>query len=105
MTDASPQPAAAPAPGHAADRLGLIMHALTEDEKLSTGLPLGLMVDEAIGPAAKAGVRPGDVVLTLDETLVETQDQAAALEAKATRSMEVLIQRNRARSFVAVKLR
>lgn len=107
MTDASLQPAAAPAPapGHAADRLGLITHALTEEEKQSTGLPLGLMVDDSIGPAAKAGVRPGDVVLTLDETLVETQDQAAALEAKATKSMEVLIQRNHARSFLAVNLR
>ncbi|WP_245643760.1 trypsin-like peptidase domain-containing protein [Paraburkholderia oxyphila] len=105
MTDASTQPATATAPSHAADRLGLVMHALTEDEKRSTGLPLGLMVDDSIGPAAKAGVRPGDVVLTLDETLVETQDQAAALEAKATKSMEVLIQRNHARSFVAVKLR
>ncbi|QBR03850.1 PDZ domain-containing protein [Paraburkholderia pallida] len=105
MTDASTQPSTAPASSHAADRLGLVMHALTEDEKRSTGLPLGLMVDDSIGPAAKAGVRPGDVVLTLDETLVETQDQAAALEAKATKSMEVLIQRNRARSFVAVKLR
>lgn len=106
MTDASLQPPAAPAPAaHTADRLGLITHALTEDEKQSTGLPLGLMVDDSIGPAAKAGVRPGDVVLTLDETLVETQDQAAALEAKATKSMEVLIQRNHARSFLAVNLR
>lgn len=105
MTDAPPQPAAAPAPSHSADRLGLVMHALTEEEKQATWLPLGLMVDNAIGPAAKAGVRPGDVVLTLDETLVETQDEAAALEAKATNSIEVLIQRNHARSFVAVKLR
>ena len=105
MTEASPQLAAAPAPSHTADRLGLITHALTEEEKQATGLPLGLMVDDSIGPAAKAGVRPGDVVLTLDETLVETPDQAAAFEAKATRSMEVLIQRNHARSFLAVKLR
>lgn len=105
MTNASPQPAVATAPSHTADRLGLITHSLTEEEKQATGLPLGLMVENSIGPAAKAGVRPGDVVLTLDETLVETQDQAAALEAKATNSMEVLIQRNHARSFVAVKLR
>ena|GEM_PF-54295 len=105
MTKASPQPAVAAATDHVADRLGLITHALTEEEKQATGLPLGLMVENSIGPAAKAGVRPGDVVLTLDETLVETQDQAAALEAKATNSMEVLIQRNHARSFVAVKLR
>ncbi|WP_433705864.1 trypsin-like peptidase domain-containing protein [Paraburkholderia sacchari] len=98
------QATAAKAPRHTADRLGLITHSLTEDEKRSTGLPLGLMVEDSTGPAAKAGVRRGDVVLTLNETLVETEDQAAELEAKATRSMDVLIQRNHARSFVAVKL-
>jgi S1-C subfamily serine protease len=107
MTDTSAQPAAAaaPAPRHAADRLGLIAHALSAEEKRSTGLPLGLMVEASTGPAATAGVRAGDVVLSLDDTLVESQEQAVALEAKATKSMSLLIQRNNARSFVAVKVR
>jgi S1-C subfamily serine protease len=96
---------AKPAPVHStADRLGLVSHALSEDERRSSGLPLGLMVDAASGPAARAGVRPGDIVLSLNDTLVETHDQAVALEAKATRSMALLIQRNNARSFVDVKL-
>ncbi|WP_321845525.1 trypsin-like peptidase domain-containing protein [Paraburkholderia bannensis] len=86
------------------DRLGLVSHALSEDERRSSGLPLGLMVDAASGPAARAGVRPGDIVLSLNDTLIETHDQAMALEAKATRSMALLIQRNNARSFVDVKL-
>lgn len=97
--------ATAAAPGRAADRLGLVTHALSADEKRSTGLPLGLMVDASAGPAARAGVRAGDVVLSLDDTLVETEQQAGALEAKATRSMSLLIQRNDVRSFVSVKLR
>ncbi|WP_343671902.1 trypsin-like peptidase domain-containing protein [Paraburkholderia heleia] len=107
MTDPGAQPAAtaAPAPRHAADRLGLIAHALSAEEKRSTGLPLGLMVEASTGPAASAGVRAGDVVLSLDDTLVESQEEAVALEAKATKSMSLLIQRNNARSFVAVKLR
>jgi serine protease Do len=110
MTDAdadaaAPTTAAATAPGHTADRLGLVMHALSADEKRSTGLPLGLMVDNSIGPAARAGVRPGDVVLSLNDTMIETEDQATALEAKATKSMSLLIQRKDARSFVTVKLR
>ncbi|MEM5314840.1 trypsin-like peptidase domain-containing protein [Paraburkholderia sp. JHI869] len=108
MTDtAAPlaQPASAQAPRHAADRLGLIAHALSAEEKRSTGLPLGLMVEASTGPAASAGVRAGDVVLSIDDTLVESQEDALALEAKATKSMSLLIQRNNARSFVAVKLR
>lgn len=86
------------------DRLGLVSHALSEDERRSSGLPLGLMVDASSGAAARAGVRPGDIVLSLNDTLIETHDQAMALEAKATRSMALLIQRNNARSFVDVKL-
>ncbi|HKR38991.1 MAG TPA: trypsin-like peptidase domain-containing protein [Paraburkholderia sp.] len=107
MTDPNAQPAAATAsaPRHAADRLGLIAHALSAEEKRSTGLPLGLMVEASTGPAASAGVRAGDVVLSLDDTLVESQEQAVALEAKATKSVSLLIQRNNARSFVAVKIR
>lgn len=96
---------AKPAATHnASDRLGLVSHALSEDERRSSGLPLGLMVDAASGPAARAGVRPGDIVLSLNDTLIETHDQAIALEAKATRSMALLIQRNNARSFVDIKL-
>ncbi|MEM5451537.1 trypsin-like peptidase domain-containing protein [Paraburkholderia guartelaensis] len=106
MADPNAQAATAtPAPRHAADRLGLIAHALSAEEKRSTGLPLGLMVEASTGPAASAGVRAGDVVLSLDDTLVESQEQAVALEAKATKSMSLLIQRNNARSFVAVKVR
>jgi S1-C subfamily serine protease len=107
MPEAGAQPvvAAAATPHRAADRLGLVMHALNAEEKRSTGLPLGLMVDASTGPAASAGVRPGDVVLSLNDTLVESPEEAAALEAKATKSMSLLIQRNSARSFVAVKPR
>ncbi|MFL9998977.1 trypsin-like peptidase domain-containing protein [Paraburkholderia sediminicola] len=90
--------------GGAVDRLGLIMHSLSEDEKRTTGLAVGLMVDEADGPAASAGIQPGDVVLSLNDTLVEKQGDVTALEAKAGKQVAVLIQRNNARSFVSVKV-
>ncbi|MCI0150807.1 trypsin-like peptidase domain-containing protein [Paraburkholderia sediminicola] len=91
--------------GGAADRLGLIMHSLNEDEKRTTGLAVGLMVDEVDGPAASAGIQPGDVVLSLNDTLVEKQEDVTALEAKAGKQVAVLIQRNNASSFVSVKVK
>jgi serine protease Do len=91
--------------GSGADRLGLIMHPLSEDERRTIDLAVGLMVDEVHEPAASAGIQPGDIVLSLNDTLVETQEQVAELEAKAGKVMAVLIQRNHARSFVSVKLR
>jgi S1-C subfamily serine protease len=91
--------------GSGADRLGLIMHPLSEDERRTIDLAVGLMVDEVHEPAASAGIQPGDIVLSLNDTLVETQEQVAELEAKAGKVVAVLIQRNHARSFVSVKLR
>jgi len=91
--------------GGAGDRLGLIMHPLSDDEKRTTGLAVGLMVEKVDEPAASAGIQPGDVVLSLNDTLVETQDDVTALEAKAGKQVAVLIQRNNARSFVSVEVK
>ncbi|MDI9682116.1 PDZ domain-containing protein, partial [Burkholderia cenocepacia] len=56
------------------------------------------------GPAARAGIQPGDVVLELNDTLLETPDDVQTLEAKGG-VIAVLIQRNNARKFVSVRAR
>lgn len=106
---AAPKAAARPRPGGAAsdggDRLGLTMHALSDDERRSTGLAVGMMVDAVHGPAANAGILPGDVVLELNDTLLETPDDVPSLEANGGSVIAVLIQRNNARKFVSVRAR
>ncbi|MBN6731952.1 trypsin-like peptidase domain-containing protein [Burkholderia multivorans] len=87
------------------DRLGLTMHPLTDDERRSTGLPVGMMVDAVRGPAARAGIEPGDVVLELNDTLLESPADVPALEANGGGVIAVLIQRNHARRFVSVRVR
>ncbi|SPV10301.1 trypsin-like peptidase domain-containing protein [Burkholderia cenocepacia] len=108
---AAPKAAARPGPGSGAgdagdhgDRLGLTMHALSDDERRSTGLAVGMMVDAVHGPAARAGIQPGDVVLELNDTLLETPDDVQTLEAKGG-VIAVLIQRENARRFVSVRAR
>ncbi len=90
---------------HGLDRLGLAMHALTDDERRSLDLPQGLMVDEVSGTAAAVGIKPGDVVLSLNGTLVASQDELASLAAGAGKQAALLVQRNHARRFVTVDLR
>ncbi|VWC42502.1 peptidase S1 [Burkholderia lata] len=104
---AAPKAAARPVPGAAdgGDRLGLTMHALSDDERRSTGLAVGMMVDAVHGPAANAGIQPGDVVLELNDTLLETPDDVQTLEASGGSVIAVLIQRNNARKFVSVRAR
>jgi S1-C subfamily serine protease len=81
------------------------MHPLTDDERRSTGLAVGMMVDEVHGPALAAGIQPGDIVLELNDTLLESPDDVAMLEAKGGKVIAVLIQRNNARRFVSVRAR
>ncbi|ACC74842.1 trypsin-like peptidase domain-containing protein [Paraburkholderia phymatum] len=103
---ASAQPETAGATDDGAlDHLGLSMHPLTDDERRTTGLPQGLMVDDVSGTGGTAGIKPGDVVLSLNGTLVASQDELASLAAKAGKKAALLIQRNHARSFVSVNLK
>ncbi|WP_175946412.1 trypsin-like peptidase domain-containing protein [Burkholderia pyrrocinia] len=104
----APKAAARPGPaagtGEGGDRLGLTMHALSDDERRSTGLAVGMMVDAVHGPAARAGIQPGDVVLEINDTLLETPDDVQSLEANGS-VIALLIQRNNARKFVSVRVR
>ncbi|PXX41026.1 MULTISPECIES: trypsin-like peptidase domain-containing protein [Burkholderia] len=102
----APKAAARPGPaaGEGGDRLGLTMHALSDDERRSTGLAVGMMVDAVHGPAARAGIQPGDVVLEINDALLETPDDVQSLEANGS-VIALLIQRNNARKFVSVRVR
>jgi S1-C subfamily serine protease len=53
----------------------------------------------------RAGIQPGDVVLELNDTLLETPDDVPTLEASGGSVIAVLIQRNNARKFVSVRAR
>ncbi|WP_367872609.1 PDZ domain-containing protein [Trinickia violacea] len=63
------------------------------------------MVDAVTGPAARAGIQPGDIVLSFNGELVESPDEASSLEARAKRQIAVLIQRHNVRRFVSIELR
>jgi Do/DeqQ family serine protease len=91
--------------GSVVDRLGLAMHPLNEGERRASGLAEGLMVDGVYGAVASAGIQLGDIVLSLNGTLVSSQEEMAALAAKAGKKVALLIQRDHARSFISVELR
>jgi serine protease Do len=76
-------------------RLGLTVRPL------SSG---GLVVQNATGPAAKAGIEPGDIVLALNGESVSSVSQLRESIAKAGHHVALLIQHNDARVFVPVDL-
>jgi serine protease Do len=78
--------------------------AQTNSGKLGLVLGNGMVVEQADGPAAAAGVQPGDVILALNNQPVKTPEQLRGLVAKAGKRVALLVQRDDAKMFVPVDL-
>ncbi|MEO7208633.1 MAG: Do family serine endopeptidase [Steroidobacteraceae bacterium] len=85
-------------------RLGLALRPLSAEERQQAGVPGGLVVEDAQGRAAEAGIQPGDVVLSVDGTAVETVAQLRKMVKDHDRQVALLIQRGDARLFIPVTL-
>jgi serine protease Do len=85
-------------------RLGLMVRPLTPEEQQQVGDGIGLLVQNVAGPAAQAGIRPGDVIIAMDGTPVTSAKQLRELVAKAGRRIALLVQRDNVKIFVPVDL-
>jgi serine protease Do len=92
--------AAASAPA----RLGLALRPLNPEERRQAGIAGGLVVEEVQGRAAEAGIQPGDVVLSVDGTPVQSVAQLRKMVQDHDKQIALLIQRGDARLFVPVTL-
>ncbi|MDR0457492.1 MAG: Do family serine endopeptidase [Burkholderiaceae bacterium] len=87
--------------------LGLMLRPLNPQERAQAKLEdgqNGLLVERASGPAAIAGIQPGDVIVAVDGQPVRDLDQVRSLIAKAGKSVALLIQREGERIFVPVNV-
>lgn len=85
-------------------RLGLALRPLQPQEKRQTGLSGGLLVEDVAGAAERAGLEPGDVLMAVNGTPVQSVEQVRAAVAKASKSVALLIQRDGDTIFVPVRL-
>ena len=85
-------------------KLGLALRPLQPGEGRSAGVGSGLVVEDAGGAAARAGVRPGDVLLAINGTPVQSIEQVRDVVAKADKSVALLIQREGSKIFVPVRM-
>jgi serine protease Do len=84
-------------------RLGLAVRPLTPEERREAEVSGGVRVESVNGPAARAGIQPGDVVLSVNGTPVTGVDQLRSLVSKASQ-VALLVQRGDTRIFVPVDL-
>jgi serine protease Do len=95
--------ASADSPNQEHGRLGLAVRPLSPDERQQVGAR-GLVVEAASGPAARAGIRPGDLLLAVNGTPIQSVEQLRALVAESGKNMALLIQRDDGKIFVPVDL-
>ena len=84
--------------------LGLAVRPLQPNERREAGVAGGLLIEDAAGAAAMAGIHSGDVLLAVNGTPVKSVEQLRALIAKSDKSMALLIQRGHDRIFVPVHM-
>jgi serine protease Do len=86
-------------------RLGLALRPLQPEERQAAGVRAGgLLVEDARGPAAQAGVEAGDVLLAINGTTVTSVGEVRAVLGNAGKSVALLLDRHGARIFVPVRL-
>jgi serine protease Do len=85
-------------------RLGLSLRPLSPQEKAEAGVSGGLFVKDAEGKAAEAGIQPGDVVLSVDGTPIESAAQLRKLVDAHSKEVALLILRGESRIFVPIDL-
>jgi len=88
--------------GH--EQLGLALRPLTRQERVERSLDHGLMVEDAGGPAARAGIQPGDVILGIDGQPAGSVEQIRNVMRNRPKSVALLIERDGQKIFVPVEL-
>lgn len=85
--------------------LGIGVSDLGEAQKRELKIKNGVRVDSVDGPAARAGLREGDVILSIDNTEVSSAKQFEAVVSKLdkTRAVTVLVRRGDTVNFLIIR--
>ncbi len=88
-------------------KLGLSVRSLTQQERNRADLAKdeGVIVERiAEGPASQVGIRPGDIILSLNGEKVASAEDLRRLVKKYGKQLLLHILRNDMKLFVAIRL-
>jgi serine protease Do len=87
-----------------ADKLGLSVRPLGADERKSADTEGYLLVEDVTGPAAQAGVRPGDVILGVNGKAVKSLAELKNATANSSKTVAILLEREGTQIFVPIRV-
>lgn len=96
--------AASETPSTDKGRLGVAVRPLTPQEQRQTEVKGGLVVEQASGAASRAGIRPGDIIVSVNGQPIDDIEQLRGIIAKSGKKAAILIERDDSRIFVPVDL-
>jgi serine protease Do len=85
-------------------KLGVAVRPLTPEERQQAGVESGLLVTEASGAAAEAGIESGDIIIGVNNTPVNNVRELRAMLAKSGKHVALLVQHGDATIFVPIDL-
>jgi len=87
------------------NRAGLVVSALKAEQKRSLKIDSGVLVEDATGAAARAGIKPGDVIQAVGNQPVNTADELNRLLGDATRkNVALLVKRGEQSIYISLRL-
>jgi serine protease Do len=84
--------------------LGLAVRPLAPQEKQQAETDGNLVVEHVSGPAAAAGVQPGDIILGVNGKRVKSVEELQSATKSLGKNVALLIQRDNAQIFVPLRL-
>ncbi|MGA8053797.1 MAG: DegQ family serine endoprotease [Burkholderiales bacterium] len=85
-------------------KLGVAVRPVSAEEKQRLGIDGGVFVERADGPAARAGIRPGDVILAVGSQKIASAEELKRVIDAARERVALLVQRENAKLYVPVNL-
>jgi serine protease Do len=92
--------------GKAFSRGGVALSELKVEQRRALGLDHGLLVEDATGDAARAGIRTGDVILAVNNSKVATVEafRKAIAAVPVGKSAAILVRRGEGSLYVPLKI-
>jgi serine protease Do len=100
------QPAQRKSSGETLAKLGLVVAELTAEQKKELNATVGVLVENAEGSAARAGIRRGDVILAVNNQDVRTIEELNKLltPSERARTVALLVRRGEGSLYVPLKI-
>jgi serine protease Do len=97
------KPTAAYVPSNS--KIGLMVRPLSKEEAKKAEVDQGLVVENVDqGPAEKAGIKPGDILLAVNGEKIKSVEQLKAYLDKHQKYLAILVQRGDSKLFVPIEI-